>query len=112
MRVNWKTYNSEKFFAGIISSPRFARKPAPRLASHLASLTDDELLEKKRVADLAIKTMGISFTVYSDAGNIDRKWPYGIIPRIIAEKEWDQTSLGLQHKSFSNNSDQTSAQSH
>ena len=65
MRVNWKTYYSGKFFAGIISSPEFARKPARRLASHLASLTHDELLEKKRVADLAIKTMGISslFTV-------------------------------------------------
>ena len=98
MRVNWKTYDSGKFFDEIISSPGFARKPARRLASHLASLTHDELLEKKRAADLAIKTMGISFTVYSDAGNIDREWPYDIIPRIIAEKEWDQTSLGLQQR--------------
>lgn len=66
MRVNWKTYNSGKFFDELISSPGFARKPARRLPSHLASLTHDELFEKKRAADLAIKTMGISFTVYSD----------------------------------------------
>jgi uncharacterized circularly permuted ATP-grasp superfamily protein len=49
-------------------------------------------------AELAIKTMGISFTVYSDAGNIDREWPFDIIPRIIAEKEWNHTSAGLQQR--------------
>ena len=59
MRVNWKTYNSGKFFDEIISSPGFARKPARRLASHLASLTHDELLEKKRAADLALVESGV-----------------------------------------------------
>jgi uncharacterized circularly permuted ATP-grasp superfamily protein len=98
MRVNWKTYNSGKFYDEIISSPGYARKPARGLASYLRSLTHGELLEKKTAADLAIKTMGISFTVYSDAGNIDREWPFDIIPRIIAEKEWDKTSLGLQQR--------------
>lgn len=86
MRVNWKTYNPGKFFDEIISTPGYARKPARGLASYLRSLTHAELLEKKTAADLAIKTMGISFTVYSDAGNIDREWPFDIIPRIIAEK--------------------------
>ncbi|MFT6055871.1 MAG: putative circularly permuted ATP-grasp superfamily protein, partial [Pseudohongiellaceae bacterium] len=98
MRVNWKTYNPGKFYDEIISSPGYARKPARGLASYLRSLTHEELLEKKTAADLAIKTMGISFTVYSDAGNIDREWPFDIIPRIIAEKEWDKTSLGLQQR--------------
>jgi uncharacterized circularly permuted ATP-grasp superfamily protein len=28
--------------------------------------------------------MGITFTVYSEGENIDRAWPYDIIPRIIA----------------------------
>ena len=39
--------------------------------------------------------MGITFTVYSDAGNIDRDWPFDIVPRIIAGKEWAQTQKGL-----------------
>lgn len=98
MRVNWKNYNPGKFYDELISSPGYARAPARRLASHLKSLTHEELLQKKLAAELAIKTMGISFTVYSDAGNIDREWPFDIIPRIIAEKEWNQTSLGLQQR--------------
>ena len=67
MRVNWKTYNPGPFFDEIISSPGYARKPAKKLASYLRSLTHEELLQKKTAAELAIKTMGISFTVYSDA---------------------------------------------
>ena len=98
MRVNWKTYNPGIFFDEMISSPGYARKPARRLASYLRSLTHEELLQKKTAAELAIKTMGISFTVYSDAGNIDREWPFDIIPRVIAAKEWDHTSAGLQQR--------------
>ena len=98
MRVNWKTYNPGEFFDEIVSSPGYARKPARRLASYLTSLTHEELQQKKQAAELAIKHMGISFTVYSDAGNIDREWPFDIIPRVIAEKEWDKTSLGLQQR--------------
>ena len=98
MRVNWKTYNPGPFFDEIISSPGYARKPAKKLASYLRSLTHEELLQKKTAAELAIKTMGISFTVYSDAGNIDREWPMDIIPRLIAGSEWDKTSKGLRQR--------------
>jgi uncharacterized circularly permuted ATP-grasp superfamily protein len=98
MRVNWKTYNPGEFFDELISSPGYARKPARRIASYLRGLTHDDLLQKKTAAELAIKTMGISFTVYSDAGNIDREWPFDIIPRIIAEKEWNRTDEGLKQR--------------
>ena len=98
MRVNWKTYSPGESFDEIISSPGYARKPARRLASYLRSLTHEELQQKKTAAELAIKTMGISFTVYSDAGNIDREWPFDIIPRVIAESEWSRTSLGLRQR--------------
>lgn len=98
MRVNWKTYNSGQFYDELISSPGYARKPARRLASYLASLNHEDLLQKKTAAELAIKTMGISFTVYSDAGNIDREWPMDIIPRMIAASEWDKTSKGLEQR--------------
>jgi len=98
MRINWKTYDPGKFYDEIIRSPGVSRPAARRLANYLRSLTHEELVEKKLAADLAIKTMGISFTVYSDAGNIDREWPFDIIPRVIAAKEWDKTSKGLQQR--------------
>lgn len=95
MQIDWRTYSPGHFYDELISSPGNARKSTRHLAKYLSSLTGEELQERKQAAELAIKTMGISFTVYSDAGNIDRAWPFDIIPRIIPQKEWQRTEQGL-----------------
>jgi uncharacterized circularly permuted ATP-grasp superfamily protein len=42
--------------------------------------------------------MGISFTVYTEGGNIDRAWPFDIIPRIIELSEWRRIEDGLKQR--------------
>jgi len=98
MTINWKSYNPGKFYDELISSPGYPRKPARILAKYLASLNNEELKQRKATVEHAIKSMGISFTVYSEAGNIDRQWPFDLIPRIIPEKEWNSTSDGLKQR--------------
>jgi uncharacterized circularly permuted ATP-grasp superfamily protein len=39
--------------------------------------------------------MGITFTVYVEGNNIDRAWPFDIVPRIIERSEWENTHRGL-----------------
>jgi uncharacterized circularly permuted ATP-grasp superfamily protein len=58
----------------------------------------DEVLERQQAADLAIRAMGVTFTVYSDADNIDRAWPFDVIPRVISAHEWDAMSRGLMQR--------------
>ena len=65
------------------------------VADYLTSLTMAELVERQRAAELAIEAMGITFTVYSDEGGIDRAWPFDVIPRVISMNEWTQVSTGL-----------------
>lgn len=98
MEIDWKSYQPGSFYDEIISSPGYARKHARHLVSYLKSLSLEELQERKASAELAIKTMGITFTVYSEGENIDREWPFDIIPRVIAEKEWEKTSKGLEQR--------------
>src|SRR5690606_28043517 len=95
MKIDWQDYFSGHFYDELISAPGRARPETKRLAQYLASLSSEELRERKISAELAIKTMGISFTVYSDAGNIDREWPFDIITRIIPHREWQKTERGL-----------------
>jgi len=95
MQIDWKSYDPGPFFDEVISSPGRPRKIARQLAKYLGSLSSEDLQARKGAADLAIKTMGITFTVYSDAGNIDRDWPFDIVPRIISGQEWKQTEKGL-----------------
>ena len=52
----------------------------------------------RNAAELAIREMGISFTVYSDGANIDRAWPFDIVPRIIPARDWRKISSGLAQR--------------
>ena len=65
------------------------------VADYLASLSVEELNERQRSAELVIEARGITFSVYSEGGNIDRPWPFDVIPRVIASTEWQQISAGL-----------------
>lgn len=98
MNVDWNQYQPGDFYDEIISSPGYARRSAQALVKYLRSLKSEHLEEKIRASNLAIKTMGISFTIYSDAGNIDREWPFDLIPRIIPDREWERTRLGLEQR--------------
>src|SRR5690349_5425717 len=74
------------------------RPVAAVLMGLLDRLGHDELRERQRVAELDILTMGITFTVYSDGSNIDRAWPFDIIPRIISGREWGHIERGLAQR--------------
>ena len=95
MEESWKTYRSEGFFDESMTPRGNPRAAANQAIKFLQSLSPDELASRRVAAELAIKEMGISFTVYTEGGNIDRAWPFDFIPRIITAREWSQLSLGL-----------------
>ena len=75
----------------------------PRLASeqlydYMSKLESKDFKELQKNANATIAQFGISFTVYSDKGNIDRLWPFDVFPRAIDVKEWSQTSKGLTQR--------------
>ncbi|WP_020683240.1 circularly permuted type 2 ATP-grasp protein [Marinobacterium rhizophilum] len=98
MSIDWKQYDSGGFFDELISSPGNARAPARKLANYLASLEDEELEKRRLMAEATIQEMGVSFTVYTEEGNIDRAWPFDLIPRTISRKQWDKTAAGLKQR--------------
>jgi uncharacterized circularly permuted ATP-grasp superfamily protein len=67
------------------------------VVDYLGALGDD-LIARQEAAELAIQSMGISFTLYSEAGNIDRAWPFDVIPRVISSQEWSVASRGLEQR--------------
>jgi uncharacterized circularly permuted ATP-grasp superfamily protein len=74
-------------------------RPAAReLMALLDRLGHEELLARQRSTELDILTMGITFTVYSDGSNIDRAWPFDVVPRIIPGDEWRRVERGLAQR--------------
>ena len=98
MAVEWGSYDSKQHFDELLDASGQPRLGAERLLGYLAALTQKELSERRLAADLAIKVMGVTFTVYSEGKNVDRAWPFDIIPRVIAAKEWDRTEAGLKQR--------------
>ena len=87
-------YGNNKTFDELFSSGK-ARSGLGELSKFLKSKTPAELNALRHDAELTIKSLGISFTVYSQGQNIDRAWPFDIIPRTIMRKEWDHIEKGL-----------------
>ena len=86
MEKSWKTYRSEGFFDESMTPRGNPRAAASQAIKFLHSLSSDELNSRRVAAELAIKEMGISFTVYTEGGNIDRAWPFDFIPRHFSFK--------------------------
>lgn len=99
MNNSWNKYKSDQFFDELVSASGQPRTAARGVVNFLQSLSSEEMFSRRAAADLAIREMGVSFTIYSEGKNIDRAWPFDIIPRVIPAKDWARISLGLQQRS-------------
>ena len=99
MSVSWNEYEPGNFYDELILDPGTPRPHAQKLAQYLATQKDDELIRRQAAAEVSIKEMGITFTVYTEEeGSIDRSWPFDILPRIISQKEWSAVEKGLKQR--------------
>jgi uncharacterized circularly permuted ATP-grasp superfamily protein len=95
MPIDWTQYQPGEFFDELFAAPGAARPAAEPLTSYLASIGKRALAERQGDAERAIAEMGITFTVYTEGQNIDRAWPFDVIPRTIEAGEWARIARGL-----------------
>jgi uncharacterized circularly permuted ATP-grasp superfamily protein len=99
MAIRWGSYRVKGYYDELIRAAGKARPAAARVCDYLRTLKDGEIEERRQAAELAIRLMGITFTVYSEQeGSIDRAWPFDIIPRIIPSEEWHRIEAGLKQR--------------
>jgi uncharacterized circularly permuted ATP-grasp superfamily protein len=98
MTIDWGSYDPNGFYDEMMCGPGGPREEARTVARYLASLTTKELRSRQESAERSIEEMGITFAVYTERSNIDRSWPFDIIPRIIAGDEWTYTKAGLRQR--------------
>ena len=66
-----------------------------RLAERLGTLTTPEFQQLRSSADLVFVNQGITFSVYSDRRGTEKIFPFDLIPRPVAAKEWATLDAGL-----------------
>ncbi len=92
-------YDPGAFHDELIDADRRPRAAAAAVVRHLASLSLDELRNRQRAAENDIAAAGITFTLSSeDGGNIDRAWPFDVIPRVFGASEWSTIERGLAQR--------------
>jgi uncharacterized circularly permuted ATP-grasp superfamily protein len=96
--IDWSQYQGSDFFDEMITPKGVARLASRRVVKYLGGLSREELESRRVAAESTVRDMGVSFTVYSDGENIDRSWPFDLIPRVISAKEWEQTAEGLKQR--------------
>ncbi len=95
--MDWDAYPNHGFFDELIDDGR-PRAAMGGFARFLRELSIEALQERQRAAELAMRAMGVTFTVYEDSANIDRAWPFDLLPRVITSDEWGRTTAGLEQR--------------
>src|SRR5258706_208054 len=98
MAIQWESYDAGGNWDDMMAAAGRPRDAACTVAQFLASLGIDEIRARQSAAEAEIEGMGITFTVYGEGSSIDRAWPFDIIPRIIAGREWARTEAGLRQR--------------
>jgi uncharacterized circularly permuted ATP-grasp superfamily protein len=71
------------------------RREVARVVKALDKLGKRELQRRQALASSAFLNAGVTFSVYSDQRGAERIFPFDLIPRVIAAKEWDRLERGL-----------------
>ncbi|MBF0152214.1 MAG: circularly permuted type 2 ATP-grasp protein [Magnetococcales bacterium] len=88
-------YKATGVFDELVMQDRNKHGHQQSLMPFIENLGIEELHRRQSAAEVAIRNLGITFTVYSEGENIDRAWPFDIIPRCIDAREWARLEQGL-----------------
>ena len=92
----WRAYDPGRGWDEMLGTD--GPRPACDGVGDLLHALGTDLHERQAAGELAIRAMGISFTVYSEGANIDREGPFDVIPRVLSTHEWDRIAAGLTQR--------------
>ena len=98
MKNAWINYKASDFFDELLTSNSNPRIAARALVKYFKGISREEMEQRASAARLAIRDMGVCFSLASDDGDPDRPWPFDIIPRTIGSETWSAVALGLKQR--------------
>src|SRR5213079_2055712 len=79
-----------------MAAPGIPRPEARLLVQMMDSLPEGELQRRQQAAERAFLLMGITFAVYGHRDGAEKVWPFDLLPRLIAQSEWERLDRGLK----------------
>jgi len=91
-------YDAGSFFDEIFGSDGKRTSHCKGLLKSLEMLDLKSLKQRSKAVDQELHNLGITFTVYKKAQQIDRVLPFDPIPRIITASEWSTIEAGVKQR--------------
>jgi uncharacterized circularly permuted ATP-grasp superfamily protein len=99
--MDFHSYDPENgpFFDELFLARDKPREAFGPLVDVINGLEAGDLVSRQHAAERAFMTMGITFTLNHDGGEpSERIFPFDIIPRVIAAKEWQSLEAGIKQR--------------
>jgi len=94
----FNNYETSGFYDEMFNDKIHARETYSRFRKLVEKLSLADLKQRQSLAERALFSMGITFNVYNEAEGKERIFPIDIVPRIIAQKEWQLIEKGLKQR--------------
>lgn len=91
-------YETDSFYDEMFREDAQPRESCHALHERLTQLPTEELIRRQRAADRSMVRLGITFNVYGESESTERIIPFDIIPRIIAQEQWNRVEQGLKQR--------------
>ncbi len=98
MEGMFSNYDVGGFCDEMFDSAGNVRPHYEKLLDRFSAMEPGEFDRKRALADNSYLSQGITFTVYSGDEGTERIFPFDLIPRIIAAKEWAHIEAGLKQR--------------
>lgn len=92
------SYDATKTYDEMCDAAGSPRRGAQVLFGRLDALSSGELQDYQNAAMVTMRNLGITFNVYGHEDGTEKVWPLDIIPRVIAESEWQRVEAGLAQR--------------
>ena len=94
----FKGYRVGEYFDEMFETAGRPRPHYRQLYDQLQSLSISEFVQYQELSSKAFLDQGITFTVYGDAQQTERIFPFDLLPRIIPDSEWRRIEQGLRQR--------------
>lgn len=74
------------------------RPASAHFVTRLESISENDLCQYQRTAEMSLYNLGITFTVYGHEDGTEKIWPFDLLPRIIDGQEWSMVERGLKQR--------------
>lgn len=91
-------YDPGDFFDELFIQPGQPRSEGALLVERINALTLKDLQQRQQIAQNTLFKLGVTFNVYSDNQGTERIFPFDVVPRIIARREWSYLEQGLKQR--------------